>query len=359
MTDETGEKEHEPTPRKLEDARRRGEVVRSPELAVAAGYVGMLAISAGGGATLLKSFGAAGIAMLERADGRGTLAFEAITPPRDLLLGALLTTLPFLIAPGLAVLAILLAQRAIVVAPEKLRPRLSRISPIANAAQKYGRSGLFEFAKSSVKLMVVSAFLAMFLADRLPSMLLAQGTDATLVAAEIARVVIDFLFLVLAISAVVGVADYLWQRHEHLRRNRMSRQELIDELKQAEGDPHVKGQRRQRAEAIAMNRMLADVPKADVVIVNPTHYAVALRWNRSSGRAPICVAKGVDEIAARIREAAVAAGVPLHPDPLTARALYATVAIGREISPDHYAPVAAAIRFAERMRRRARERCGR
>jgi flagellar biosynthesis protein FlhB len=93
-------------------------------------------------------------------------------------------------------------------------------------------------------------------------------------------------------------------------------------------------------------------------VVNPTHYAVALKWDRASGRAPVCVAKGVDEIAARIREAAQAAGVPIHRDPPTARAMFATLKIGQEISPDHYKPVAAAIRFAEKMRRRAKDRRG-
>ena len=117
----------------------------------------------------------------------------------------------------------------------------------------------------------------------------------------------------------------------------------------------MKSQRRQRAQAIAMNRMLADVPKADVIVVNPTHYAVALKWSRKSGRAPVCLAKGVDEAAARIREIAATAGVPIHSDPPTARALHASVETGQEIRPEHYAPVAAAIRFAESMRRRARE----
>jgi flagellar biosynthetic protein FlhB len=171
---------------------------------------------------------------------------------------------------------------------------------------------------------------------------------------ELLNLIVEFLFLVLVVTGAMGALDYLWQHFEHLRRNRMSRQELMDELKQSEGDPHVRQQRRNKAQAIATNRMLADVPKADVVIVNPTHYAVALRWNRASGRAPICVAKGVDEIAARIRELAAIEGVPIHSDPATARALHASVEIGREILPQHYAPVAAAIRFAERMRRRAR-----
>lgn len=138
----------------------------------------------------------------------------------------------------------------------------------------------------------------------------------------------------------------------------MSRLELIEEFKEAEGDPHMKGQRRRRAEAIATNRMLAEVPRADVVIVNPTHYAVALRWDRGSRRAPVCVAKGIDDVARRIREVAATAGVPIRSDPPTARAIHASIDIGQEILPDHYAHVAAAIRFAERMRRHARWRQG-
>ena len=114
----------------------------------------------------------------------------------------------------------------------------------------------------------------------------------------------------------------------------------------------MKAQRRSRAEAIATNRMLLDVPKADVVIVNPTHFAVALKWSRAKGSAPVCVAKGEGEVALRIREVAATAGVPIHADPPTARALHATVEIGREIAPEHYRAVAAAIRFADRMRQR-------
>ncbi len=120
-----------------------------------------------------------------------------------------------------------------------------------------------------------------------------------------------------------------------------------------EGDPYIKQHRRQRAQ-IANNRMLADVPGADVVIVNPTHFAVALKWNRASGAAPICVAKGVDAIAARIREIAEASAVPVRHDPPAARAIHASVEVGAEIQPEHYHAVASAIRFAEAMQARAR-----
>lgn len=358
--DDDGEKEHEPTQKRLDDARRRGEVVRSAELTLAAAYGGLLLAALGPGAAAIRRFGDAGMALLDRAEETSHLLLDGGTAASGgVIAAALLPVLPFFLLPAACVLAALLAQRAIVVAPEKLAPRLSRIDPLSNARQKFGRAGLFDFARNAVKLVVISLLLGWFLADRLPEILLVQGRDAGPVAAELGRMIVQFLMLVLAVAGVTGAVDYLWQRQEHLRRNRMSRQELVEEFKDSEGDPHVKGQRRRRAEAIATNRMLAEVPKADVVIVNPTHYAVALRWNRASRRAPVCVAKGVDEVAARIRAAAATAGVPIRSDPPTARAIHAGVEIGREIGPEHYAAVAAAIRFAEKMRRRARERRGR
>jgi len=130
---------------------------------------------------------------------------------------------------------------------------------------------------------------------------------------------------------------------------------MQDEFKDSEGDPHLKAARRQRAVDIAMKQMLAEVPKADVVIVNPTHYAVALKWSRGSGRAPVCVAKGTDEVAARIRTKATEAGVPIWSDPPCARAIHAQVKVGEEIDRSHFAAVAAAIRFAEKMRQKARQ----
>lgn len=271
-------------------------------------------------------------------------------------LAMVVPVLPFLIAPGAAALGCLLAQRGLIFSGEKLAPKLARINPVANAGHKFGRSGLVEFLKNTAKMVLVAGLLGYFLTSRLSDMILSLQLPAAPVAALLARMIADFLVLITLILGVLGGLDYLWQRMDYLRRHRMTRQEVVDEFKQSEGDPHMKGQRRQRARAIAMNRMLADVPKADVVLVNPTHYAVALKWNRRSGRPPVCLAKGVDEVAARIREAAATAGVPIHSDPPTARALYARIDIGREIRPEHYAPVAAAIRFAERMRKRARER---
>jgi flagellar biosynthetic protein FlhB len=171
-----------------------------------------------------------------------------------------------------------------------------------------------------------------------------------------ARLVLEFLFIVLLIQLAIGAVDFLWQNHHHRQKLRMSRKEMMDEFKESEGDPHLKSARRQRAQEVATNRMLTDVATADVVVVNPTHYAVALKWDRTKGGAPLCVAKGVDEVARKIRERAAENGVPIHSDPPTARAIHATVEIGQEIRVEHYRAIAAAIRFADTMRKKARRR---
>lgn len=353
--EDSGEKEHDASQKKLDDARAKGQVVKSAELAIAAGYGGLVLAAAGFGTTSLKGFGDSAAVLLDRADSLSTqLLAGGSGIALSLAAPLLIPLLPFFLLPLIAVLAALFAQRALVFAPDKIAPKLSRINPIANARQKFGADGLFEFAKNTIKLLLVSLLLGFFLSSRLPRALFAQGLAPGLVTSELLRLIVEFLTIVLVLTGALGAIDYLWQHFAHLRRNRMSRQEVIDEHKQSEGDPQMRGQRRQRAQAIALNQMLAVVPKADVVIVNPTHFAVALRWNRASRRAPVCVAKGVDEIAARIREAAAAAGVPIHSDPVTARAIYAGVDIGQEVTPEFYAPVAAAIRFAERMRKRAR-----
>lgn len=353
--EDASEKEHEPTQHKLDEARKKGDLVRSADLTVAVVYLGLLMTAMGLGSWSLIEFGTRAMGFLDQLGRSGT---RGLDPGWGWLAELPLVVAPWFILPALAALASLLAQRAIKVAPDKIQFKLSRIDPIANARQKFGRNGLFEFVKSFVKLVVVSILLGFFILDRLPRLLLSQRLGPALVSAELGQLIIEFLVLVTITAGIFGGIDYFWQRAEHLRRNRMSRQELIDEMKNSEGDPHMKAQRRQRGMEIATNRMLQDVPEADVVVVNPTHYAVALKWEKGSGRAPLCVAKGVDEIAARIREAAMAHGVPIHSDPPTARALFATIDIGEEIHPQHYRPVAAAIRFAEKMRQHARQRNG-
>ncbi len=353
--DDDSEKEHEPTQKRLDDARKKGDIVKSADLTTAASYAGFLlcAMALGGGS--LIALGQTATTLLGQADSLAPVLLGGPTGPVAGLLGhILLDVLPWFVFPAAAALASLVAQRALTFSPEKLMPKISRVSILANAKNKFGPTGLVEFAKSFVKLAVVATVLGFFLAARMPRILGALDLEPALATAELMRLLRDFLALVLLNAVLIGGLDYGWQWFQHRKKLRMSRQEMIDEMKQQDGDPHVKQQRRQRGYAIATRQMLAEVPKADVVVVNPTHYAVALKWDRATKGAPVCVAKGTDEIAARIREAAAMAGVPIHRDPPTARALFATVDLGDEIPPEQYRAVAAAIRFAERMRKRAR-----
>lgn len=348
-----GEKEHDPTQKRLEDARKKGELPRSADLGVAASYAGFLIAALVAGAALVQSVGQAGMSLLDQAD---TLAPDILTAGRAQMGGILaafgMGVSPIFILPMAAVLLAILAQNALVFAPDRLVMKWSRLSPIATAKQKFGRDGLFEFVKSFVKLMVFSAILGIHLVYRAPQILAAIQLSPAISTGVMLNVTIEFLFLVMLVAGAIGGIDLLWQRAQHRRRNRMSRKDLMDEMKESEGDPHVKAQRRQRAQEIATNRMLHDVASADVIVVNPAHYAVALRWNRSKRAAPVCVAKGIDEIAARIRERGAIAGVPIHRDPPTARAIHASVAIGEPIRPEHFRAVAAAIRFSEAMKKR-------
>ncbi len=356
--DEAAEKSHEPSERKLDEARKKGEIPRAPDLQTAMAYLGFLTCMAAVGGYCLTGFANALLPLIEQPDRLEVLFFRdgATSIAGSVILAGLTPALPFLLAPGIFVLLTLFATRGFAFSGTKLQPKVSRINPIENAKNKFGRRGLFEFFKSFVKLTVYSILLAFFLRGQLDLITgSAHGAPAEAVL-RMTDLMADFLFIVVLIAAVIGGIDVFWQRAEHIRKNRMTQKELRDEMKESEGDPHLKQHRRMRAQEMALNQMLTEVPKADVVIVNPTHFAVALTWSRLPGSAPVCVAKGQDEIAARIRETARDNNVPIHSDPPTARALYATTKIGDQVAPDQYRPVAAAIRFADQMRKKAKGR---
>lgn len=353
-----GEKVFDPTPQRLAEARRKGDIPRSADVNAAATYLALLAVCATAGGYAMTRAGSVLTVFIDQPD---RLAGRILGPGGPGLAGAILldaaTALaPVFLVPIAAVLVSLFAQQAITFSGEKLAPKFSRLSPIEGAKRRFGPTGLVEFAKGVVKLAAVAVALFLYLSHDLDRMVGASTAEAVV----LGGMMVDSLIVILTIATLVAVAiagiDVVWQRFDHHRRLRMSFQDLREEAKASEGDPHMKAQRRSRAEAIATNRMLLDVPKADVIIVNPTHVAVALAWARTKGSAPVCVAKGEDELALRIREIAATAGVPLHSDPTTARALNATVAVGREIAPEHYRTVAAAIRFSDRMRAAARAR---
>ncbi|MEM7497698.1 MAG: EscU/YscU/HrcU family type III secretion system export apparatus switch protein [Pseudomonadota bacterium] len=345
------------TERKLEEARRKGDLPRAPDAQAAIAYIGFalgLALAGRDGAE------AAGSSLLRLLEAPGPLSARAFAG--DPALWATLATdmgvavAPLLLTPAALLIAYLVAMRGIVFAPDRVVPKLSRISPVENAGQKYGPHGLGEFVKSTVKLSLLLLVLAIVMLGMMDWIAGSVRAEARLLPRLLEVPLRQILGGTLGVAILVGLADFFWQRHQHHQRQRMSPEEMKREMRETEGDPLLKAKRRQRAEEIATNRMLEKVPNAAVVITNPTHVAVALSWQRGGREAPVCVAKGVDEIAARIRERAEEAGVPLHSDPATARAVFAATPLGAEIDPAHYRAVAAAILFAESLREKQRQR---
>lgn len=346
------ERNHDPSQKRLDDARAKGDIPRAPDLVTAAAFGGLL-LAALVGSAALRHVAEGGVSLLSQT---GRLAQRGLGPPifADIVTAMVVPLWPFVALPGLAVLALLVATRGITVSGEKLAFKLSRIDPLANARQKFGGDGLAEFAKSLAKLALTGVVLVLMLRGRGNDIAAAAALTPAGVVMLMLALMVSFLSISFAMQLCLGLADALWQRHRFLKRHRMSRKDVMDEAKESDGDPHVKAQRRQKGQEIALNSMLQDVPGADVVIVNPTHYAVALKWNRAARQPPVCVAKGTDDVARRIREKAAESGVPIRHDPPTARALHAAVKLGEPIRPDHYRAVAAAIRFAEAMRKKAK-----
>lgn len=354
-SDDGQEKSHEPTPSRIDKARREGDVAQSKETNAAASYVGfylaLAAASTGAVGTLAFQLSQ----MFDRPETFAAQAFAADGGEFIFSLSgvALQAIAPFFILPALGVLAALFAQRAIAFAPSKIKPKFSRLSLVSNAKKKYGPDGLSEFLKSAVKLIVICIIFGVIFSQHIAYLPMDARLPAQILPQSILREGVIFAGAIVIFSAALAMIDLPWSRHMHMSKLKMTLEEMKKENKEQEGDPTMKQSRRERGQEIARNRMMKDVPDADVVIVNPTHYAVALKWDRKAGAAPVCVAKGTDEIAAKIREIAALSGVPIRSDPPTARAIHASVDIGEEVQREHYAAVAAAIHFADAMRKKA------
>jgi flagellar biosynthetic protein FlhB len=279
------------------------------------------------------------------------LAWDRVLP--SLAWQALLVLAPVAGLAGVAAAAAVLLQTRGMVSAKPLAPQLSRISPLAGAKRLVSPEAAAEFLRTLVKLGAVGAALVWAVGDLAALRgTLALGPGALLAAMGAAAW--RLLGAALAAYAVIAVLDLLWVRLRHFRQLRMSRQDLREELRETEGDPQLKARQKQLRSQRARRRMLAAVPKAAVVVTNPTHYAVALAYDPAGGTAaPRLVAKGVDAMAARIRAAAEEARVPIVPNPPLARALW-RLELDQEIPPEHYQAVAEIIAFVWRLRRQAK-----
>jgi len=333
-----------PTPRRLERAREEGQVPLSREAVSFATLLGgTLAAALALPPLGLEWLRAARILLATAA------AQEAWPATLALLRASLLLLLLVLAATCLAAALATMVQTGWLLHGKALVPNLSRLNPLAALKRLLGPERLAELVRTLAKLGILG--LALWLAVDLTSLQAALHRPPGALLAEAGRGALRLLLACLAAFALVAGLDLFWVRWRHLRRLRMSREEIREELRESEGDPQVKGRLRRLRESRARQRMLASVPKAAVVITNPTHYAVALSYDQGQAAAPKLVAKGVDAMAARIRAVAEEHRVPIVANPPLARALY-RLEPDTEIPPEHWQAVAEIIAYVWRLQGR-------
>lgn len=345
MSEESGqEKTLDASPRKLQQAREKGDLPISREGSSFGLYAAMLMALGLAGGLVGRRVAEVLLPLLEQPEAFLELTEEGYRQAGAAVIQALaLALLPVF---GLLLAGSLLphlAQNTIVVAGERLRPKWSHLSPMAGVKRLFGLKALFEFAKSIVKALAVAAacwIVGKPIYDRSAEL---AAVDPAAFPELALQGMLALLFAVTLVGGLVAAVDISFQRFEYHRRQRMTLQEMREELRSTDGDPHVKAALKRKRRQFSQRRMMADVPGATVVITNPTHYAVALRYERGEDAAPVCVAKGVDHLALRIRELAQGAGVPLIEDRPLARGLYATVEVGQPIPPAHFEAVARVI----------------
>lgn len=349
---DSGEKEFEATEQRQRQAREEGNVPQSRETNTLALIVGTMCAAIVLQLTIGQSVFQDFSSLLYHADAYSQDIFDSGgTETRSWLSTTLLKFSPMLFIMAAVVLVALVGQRAISFSAKKIQADMKKLSPIENLKKKYGTRGLLDFLKDTVKLAFAATIAVVFLAQLAQDYYSSSAVQAGQFAEFTFSQVLKLIFWFLLFQFVLAAIDLPLQRRLHANQLKMTREEMKKEMKQNEGDPQIKAQRRQRAAKISRGQMIQNVKEATVIMVNPEHYAVALKWDPENSRAPVCVAKGVDHLAAKIREVATANNIPIYRDPPTARSIYRLVEIDQEIHPEHFAAVAAAINFVERVRR--------
>ncbi|WP_193180002.1 flagellar biosynthesis protein FlhB [Nisaea sediminum] len=342
-----GDKTEEASARKLSQAREKGQVLSSKEVNNFAILLGATIVVGLVGPFTMRGLTESLLIFIERPDMIDVAGSGAVMI--DMLLGVGLA-----IAPALALLVVLAAlgilmQIGWLLSPESIQPKLEKISPISGAKRLFSLKSVVELLKGVVKMILVGFVAYLIVSPEFTRIELMVQMDIKELLDETHMVAIEIFIGVLAVAAVIAVVDYLYQRYEFMNQMKMSKQEVRDEHKQTEGDPHVKARLRQLRMERARTRMMAEVPKATVVITNPTHYAIALKYDMEQMSAPRVVAKGVDAVALRIREIANENEVPIVENRPLARALYDNAELDEEIPEDYYKAVAEVISYVFKM----------
>ncbi|SFN89868.1 flagellar biosynthetic protein FlhB [Bradyrhizobium sp. Rc3b] len=340
----------DPTQKRLDDALERGDVAKSQE-------INTWFMMAGGTLVVSTFSGSVGSGLLTPM--RNLLANSWMIKTDGKALLALMQQIEFalLAAIGVPLFLLMLAaiagnmlQHRLVWSTESLTPKFSKISLGAGFQRIFGKQAAANFLKGIGKLVLLGVVMTMILWPERHRMEAMVRLDPAAMLGASTSMTIHLLGAVVAALAIVAIADYFFQYRSWFQRQKMSLQEIKEEFKQSEGDPHIKGKIRQLRQQRAKKRMMAAVPKAAVIITNPTHYSVALSYERGM-TAPICVAKGVDNLAFKIREIAREHDIPIVENVPLARALYATVEIDQEIPTEHYHAVAEVIGYVMRLKR--------
>jgi flagellar biosynthetic protein FlhB len=347
--DDAAERSEDPTQKRLDDAHDRGDVAKSQEVntwfMIAGGTLVFSTFSGSIGGIQMPLRNLIANSWMIHADGPNLLALA-----RSLeyaLIAALGVPLLML---ALSAIAGNVLQHRLVWSGESLKPKFSKISPAAGAKRIFGKQAAANFGKGLFKLVALGAVMTAILwpeRHRLEAMV---RFDPAAIFGVVSSLTLHLMGAVVAMLAVVAIADYFFQYRQWYDRQKMSLKEMKEEFKQSEGDPHIKGRMRQLRHARMKKRMMAAVPKASVIITNPTHYSVALSYERGMS-APVCVAKGADNIALKIRQIAREHDVPIVENVPLARALYATVEVDGEIPVEHYHAVAEIIGYVMGLRR--------
>jgi flagellar biosynthesis protein FlhB len=350
-----GQKTEDPSQRRLQRARDEGRVAQSREIntwfMLAAFSINLLFVMP---ATLERiARGLAAFADPERFIAADGVMWEAVGAALSGVASAMIAPFTILL---IAAIAGSVVQTGFVFATERIGFDMAHLSPLAGVQRLFSLRGIIELGKSAAKVLVVGGIAVLMLRgeiDRISQMAALTPEDAM---AEIGRLVLRLIGGILAVLTALAGADYVYQRLHHLRGLRMSRREVKEEHKQSEGDPLIRARLRQIRMDRQRKRMMAAVPGASVVITNPTHYAVALKYELGNSGAPTVVAKGTDLIALKIREIAEENNIPIVENPPLARALHAGVEIDREIPPEHYKAVAEIIGYVFRLKGKIRPR---
>ena len=353
-TQDRASKTEAPTGRRLSQAREKGDVPKSPEVASTFALAAAASMVLLNGAGLARSLTQALTPFIAHPDaidlsGRGAMdvlhAAVGAGAPAFLVLGAAA-------AAGVAGNVV---QTGVIFAPAKLVPNFGKLNPMKGFANLFGVDNLISFAKSLFKLVAMAAVVFSVLRPRAAALPALSWLDPTALLPAALDVLRRLMLAGVIVFGVCAGADVFVQRYRFTERMKMSREEIKQETKDSEGDPHLKARLKQQRLARAKKRMIQNVPKATLVIMNPTHYAVALRYVQGETPAPICVAKGLDAVALRIREVAEEHRIPVIEEPPLARALYAVVDVDETIPREHYQAVAKIVGFVLGAgRRRAR-----